>query len=403
MVELSPMAKMLRLEDPEDTSCDVETVKAENESLKQEVLQLKKKVCALEKELGRGEKGVWQLCPEHVKDGKAFGCSEMTGKNMCPSQPPPTSFQDLNSDVVRIIFRYLDRDSALTCRLVSKTWKSHFGCDLHMAAHKGNPEDVRMLIAEGRNVNQLMCLWKNVKFAAPLHFAATCSSPSHIEVVKLLIGAGADLNIRNCSGNTPLHIAVVDVTPHSGELVKMLLKAGADIEFKNCDGRTPLFSAFNHSQYSAFNHSQFSHSEQSIMNLNILIESGAVIDATDCHGQTALLSLISDKSYMLSIVSAVARKKIKILLEAGANPNPRDILGSTILHWVVSRIIYDYIKCEQDISDCLEVMSLVLAAGCDTTIRDSCNRTAMELADWHYDSFDDSGRAAIERVRQLLG
>jgi len=238
---------------------------------------------------------------------------------------------------------------------------------------------------------------------APLHFAATCSSPSHIQVCTLLVEAGADVNTRNYLGDTPLHKAVVGITRHSGELVKMLLKAGADIEFKNRLGRTPLHKAFSFSQNS--------HSEQSVMNLEILIKSGANINATDNWQQAALLSVIPNNAYVGydkydigSCISAVTVKKIKILLEAGANPNARNWYDATILHLVVDKILTYYIEYDLDISKCLKVMSLVLAAGGDPTITNRYNQTAKDIADrYYYSSFKESGRRAVQKVRQLLG
>lgn len=57
------------------------------------------------------------------------------------------------------------------------------------------------------------------------------------EVTRIVIDAGADLELRNSKGSTALHQACFFCRP---EIVKMLLKAGADSSQTDSDGRTPL-------------------------------------------------------------------------------------------------------------------------------------------------------------------
>ena len=57
------------------------------------------------------------------------------------------------------------------------------------------------------------------------------------EVARILIDAGADLELRNSKGSTALHQACFFCRP---EIVEMLLVAGADPSQTNNDGRTPL-------------------------------------------------------------------------------------------------------------------------------------------------------------------
>jgi ankyrin repeat protein len=58
-----------------------------------------------------------------------------------------------------------------------------------------------------------------------------------LEVVKYLVGAGCDKNLKNNDGWTPLHSA-----SYNGhlEVVKYLVGAGCDKNLKNNDGWTPL-------------------------------------------------------------------------------------------------------------------------------------------------------------------
>ena len=70
-----------------------------------------------------------------------------------------------------------------------------------------------------------------------LHVAA---QDGNIDVVRMLLGAGADTNIMNKDGRTPLHCAAWGGrTDH----VRLLLDAGADINLMSNKGKTPLHYA----------------------------------------------------------------------------------------------------------------------------------------------------------------
>ena len=61
--------------------------------------------------------------------------------------------------------------------------------------------------------------------------------PRRVEIVEMLLGAGADVNVANRFGTTPLH----EATSYGRlEIVALLIAAGADIEAKDEHGRTPL-------------------------------------------------------------------------------------------------------------------------------------------------------------------
>ncbi len=73
----------------------------------------------------------------------------------------------------------------------------------------------------------------------PLHVASTSDQ------VQALIDAGADVNARDRFGNTPLHVHAIPTTPteDSLEVIDLLLEAGADASLKNSSGEQPWKAA----------------------------------------------------------------------------------------------------------------------------------------------------------------
>jgi ankyrin repeat protein len=58
---------------------------------------------------------------------------------------------------------------------------------------------------------------------------------TYIELAKLLIESGADVNVKGRNGSTPLHISLF-----STDLTKLLIESGADVNVTDYDGSTPL-------------------------------------------------------------------------------------------------------------------------------------------------------------------
>lgn len=61
---------------------------------------------------------------------------------------------------------------------------------------------------------------------------------NRVDIVKLLIKRGANVNAKDSTGNTPLHAAVQE---SNIEIIRILLENGADINSKNSFGNTPIW------------------------------------------------------------------------------------------------------------------------------------------------------------------
>lgn len=95
--------------------------------------------------------------------------------------------------------------------------------DINIAALTGNVADVKTYVNNGGDLNI-----KDPKTGSTPLITASVFGKS--EVVKLLIEAGADLNIQNNEGSTALHSAAFFC---HAEIVKMLIVNGADKSVKN--------------------------------------------------------------------------------------------------------------------------------------------------------------------------
>jgi len=388
----SPDAKKRRLSHTQGPDYIETSLKKENETLKREVAQLRGRVSQLEKELGK-EAIVWELCPDHQRNTKAIDCSNLRDEKSCPLQPPTPSFQDLTPEFVGTIFKYLDRKSALACRLVCKTWKSHLKLDLHMAVDTGDLEAVEALVEEGVNVNQKLylngkgCLSQGF---TPLHWASASSTPEHIDIGELLIESGANVNMKNGLHCTPLHSAAESSSHYSGDFIHMLLKARADTEAKSRSGRTPIFSAASNN------------SDQSIENLEMLIDGGADIHATDNGGNTPMHAMLDVDIWFRA---KIAKGKFKILLQAGADPNAKDNQGNTVLHLLVDEIKREGNRGRlQHITPHLELVTMLVEAGADKLIKNRNRQTPLEHAKRYKITFAcEDAVKALERVKEHLG
>ena len=111
---------------------------------------------------------------------------------------------------------------------------------LHLAAFFGKPEIARALIDAGAPVDAYT---KNDLANQPLHAAA---AGRHLEVCRLLLAAGADVNATQHGGYTPLH----EAAQHGDvEMVELFLSAGADPTILVAEGGVPadLAEAAGHS------------------------------------------------------------------------------------------------------------------------------------------------------------
>lgn len=101
---------------------------------------------------------------------------------------------------------------------------------LHDAArHNPNADVIRVLVKAGAHVDGA-----DRSGQTPLHLAAAHNES--LDVARALIESEADVNARDNRDETPLHYAAMW---SRREMIRLLIDAGADNNLRNVDGRTP--------------------------------------------------------------------------------------------------------------------------------------------------------------------
>ena len=167
---------------------------------------------------------------------------------------------------------------------------------------------------------------------------------TNVEIAKLLISRGANVNATDYLNRTPLHYATKE---KATKVAEVLISNGADIDAKTTKGWTPLFDA---SRWESFE----------IMDM--LLKAGADVTKTDSNGNTPLHIAVS--FYRIAITKKV--------LEIGVPINTQNKKGQTALH-IAS-------KPRSVVKEQKPIVLELLKQGADKGIKDYAHNTPFDIA-----------------------
>ena len=170
---------------------------------------------------------------------------------------------------------------------------------LHVAVVRGNTRVVRFSLALGADVNARDCEGRTPLYKAVLY--------DHLDLVKLLVHEGADINAASEWRATSTPLLVASAEGHVG-IIEYLLKQGADVNAASSSGATALHFASWHRNLDA---------------LRLLLREGADVHAATVDGNTCLHSM-NDYSKAFSIGY---EETMRILIEKGADVNATNRYG----------------------------------------------------------------------------
>jgi uncharacterized protein len=262
---------------------------------------------------------------------------------------------------------------------------------LMVAVRENHPEIVKLLISRGAAVSAKTRVGRTPAWVLPN------SVPGFGHGIGIVRGGLPSRGSRQPipGGMTPLLYASRDGRM---ETVRILLDAGADVNVSDANAITPLISAItnNHPAVARY-----------------LIERGADIKAVDWYGRTPLWAAVETRnmdldngSFANSIDRAPYMPLIQLLLERGADPNVRmkevppirrDFLRVTgSLSWVDFTGQTPFLTAS--LAGDVDVMKLLLKHGADPTIPTFGGTTALMAAagvNWVFDQTYDEGQPAL--------
>ena len=175
---------------------------------------------------------------------------------------------------------------------------------LMIAVEKGNKVAVTFLVEHGADID----VQANIGGKTALHLAVTCHDSR--DILNCLIKNGANVNSRTSMGKTPLMLA--SKCGHVN-VATSLVKCGADVDLRDPTGQTALHYAVDQ------------HCDSCDV-LSCLIKHGADVNA--CANENCTPLMIASKSGHVDIAT--------FLVKHGANMDLQDKNGNTALHCAVS-------------------------------------------------------------------
>ena len=149
-----------------------------------------------------------------------------------------TRLKDVYENISQIVLNQMEDNVNKHLESYDFRWGPNYlgSTKLQVASAFGYVPLVQKLINEGHDVNEADKNYSNHK--AALHYVSSENKP---EVVKILIDAGADVNIKDDYTSTaPLHTSASNGYT---KVTQLLLENGAEVDIKGSEGETPLAQA----------------------------------------------------------------------------------------------------------------------------------------------------------------
>lgn len=225
-----------------------------------------------------------------------------------------------------------------------------------LASEKGYGNSVKALITGGADVKI-----KDRTGETALYKCIKTGGSGGYWCAEYLVRGGAEINDRTGSGTPLLHEAAA---LGKFDIVNLFLKNGADPDILNTKNET-LIMILSRTQYSGIKDKP--KSLQAAKLITELTSKGSKPDIPDKYGRTPLDIACKTKNIII----------VESLLKGGADANSPDSNGNTALKKTVMDYTGDYKTSEKEKKSAVELIDLLIKNGADVNAKDKFGRTAL--------------------------
>ncbi|XP_031570135.1 protein fem-1 homolog B-like [Actinia tenebrosa] len=199
-----------------------------------------------------------------------------------------SSFKSKAKERSKLIEHKTKDNDQITTPLIIASRNGHIKCVKILLSYDANIEARGTVKIDDQIIEETSALW-------------AAAAKGEMEIVKLLIKKGANVNSRTKTNSTPLR-----ATAYDGRLdiVSYLVEHGADVNVKNNFENTPLMVACYNGHRSV---------------VNYLIEKGAKVDAQDKQGNTVLHYAV-ERGHLDIVKDLVAKRASQLANNLGLTP-----------------------------------------------------------------------------------
>ncbi|XP_033757415.1 uncharacterized protein LOC117339813, partial [Pecten maximus] len=232
---------------------------------------------------------------------------------------------------------------------------------LYIACEEGDLDVIRYLVSECKVDIEQRGHYTHKHFHDQVSPLWSCTEQNAIEVVRLLISLGANINCTSSTNGTAL---LVGCLHNSEECVKELIKAGADVNIPNIYGATPLLNAA---------------SKGSLDLCEYLINNGADVKGRDCNDRTTLHRAVEENR--LDVVKLLIEKGCDCMLQNDTEESPFRLAALKGNHGIVEYLAKNISLDSTEVIETYELLGAFHAEKDDYEKASQTWLTALEMRD----------------------
>lgn len=215
--------------------------------------------------------------------------------------------------------------------------KNELNYKLISASKNGDINQVVELIKQGASVNfidkklgnEVSNIYESLRYKDGKTSIVTAANNGHLEIIKVLLANGANINIKGYNGNTAL---LASASKGDIKTIKFLVNENADLSIENNDNETALLVAFK--QLKLLDLHKTSNSYEYLRIINELLKHKILINDRERYLKSIKFLLEKSKNLNQKLIVSIYFGDIDLIkkyISLGADVNYKSSFGNNLL------------------------------------------------------------------------